>query len=92
MSCPLNLGQNSALKRFRVLILEGNVKTPPAVTSNQPYSNRVCALSLGTVQFLRSMYDLKYDKANHIIITTGIGVWSDIRSVRAKPFKSIYVS
>ena len=42
------------MSNSRVLLLESGDKTPPTTTPTQHYSNRVCALSLGTVQFLKS--------------------------------------
>ena len=37
----------------RVLLLEASTLTPPLTTPTQPFSNRVCALSLGSVQLLK---------------------------------------
>ena len=47
----------------RVLLLEASSLTPPLTTPTQPYSNRVCALSLGSVHFL---------KRNLIVVSSNI--------------------
>ena len=49
-----NKGQTPVMSNSRILLLESGDKTPPTITPTQHYSNRVCALSLGTVQFLKS--------------------------------------
>lgn len=47
----------------RVLLLEASSLTPPLTTPTQPYSNRVCALSLGSVHLL---------KRNLIVVSSNI--------------------
>ena len=46
-------GQSPTLSGKRVLLLESGTISAPSVSAEQPYSNRVCALSLGSVEFLK---------------------------------------
>ena len=49
-------GQSSAMAEKKVLLLESGAISAPAVSTEQPYSNRVCALSMGSVKFLERTY------------------------------------
>ena len=51
-------GQTSSMAGKKVLLLEASTSSPPITTPTQPYSNRVCTLSLKSVDLLKSYYNL----------------------------------
>lgn len=49
------VGQTPSLSSKRVLLLESSISQPPLTTADNPYSNRVCSLSLGSVELLKRL-------------------------------------
>lgn len=47
-------GSEPLLSSHRVLVLEGSTSPPARVTRESPFSNRVCSVSNGSVDLLKS--------------------------------------
>ena len=47
-------GREPSLSNRKILLLESNPSAPRPVSADDPYSNRVSALSLGSVELMRS--------------------------------------
>ena len=47
-------GSEPLLSSHRVLVLEGSTSPPAQLTRESPFSNRVCSVSNGSVDLLRS--------------------------------------
>ena len=46
-------GQEPSLANKKILLLESSSDVPSAVAPDRPFSNRVCAISVGSARFLK---------------------------------------